>query len=90
MLHVLSGISSLLISTLPVHSSAFKKKLLPSFVANTGSCVSPQNKIGKLLDASSRVECPRNINRLKNMTCGRMMTCEIIFNLSYGEFCVQP
>ena len=34
-----------------------------------------------LLDAGSRVECPRNINRLKkkikkNMTCG-MMTCEM-------------
>ena len=30
-----------------------------------GSCVGPQNKIGHLLDAGSRVECPRNINRLK-------------------------
>ena len=28
-----------------------------------------------LPDAGSRVGCPRNINRLKNMTCG-MMTCE--------------
>ena len=31
-----------------------------------GSCVGPQNKIGHQLDAGSRVECPRNINRLKN------------------------
>ena len=30
-----------------------------------GSCVGPQNKIGSLLDAGSRVECSRNINRLK-------------------------
>ena len=35
----------------------------------------PQNKIGH--PAGSQVECPRNINRLKNnMTCG-MMTCEM-------------
>ena len=41
-----------------------------------GSCVGPQNKIGQPAEAGSRVECPRNINRLKNMTCG-MMTCEM-------------
>ena len=37
-----------------------------------------------LLDAGSRVECPRNINRLKktNMICG-MMTCEMN-NLQIG------
>ena len=65
-------------------------KTSPSFspsmlaVANTGSCVGPQNKIGhpagcrfpcwketmgftstETIKASSRVECPRNINRLK-------------------------
>ena len=34
-------------------------------VANNGSCVGPQNKIGHPVDAGSRVECPRNINRLK-------------------------
>ena len=35
-----------------------------------GSCVGPQNKIGHLPDAGSRVECSRNIYRLKrNMTC---------------------
>ena len=34
-------------------------------VANTSSCVSPQNKIDHPLDAGSRVECLRNINRLK-------------------------
>ena len=47
-------------------------------VANTGSCVGPQNKNVTLLDAGSRVECPRNIDRLKKtpMTCG-MMTREI-------------
>ena len=50
-------------------------------LANSGSCVGPQNKIGQLLDADSRVEYPRNINRLilfffKNMPCG-MMTCEM-------------
>ena len=42
--------SSLLISTLPVHSPAFLPKPLPIFpvlaVANTDSCVGLQNKIG--------------------------------------------
>ena len=41
---------SLLISTLPVHSSAFFPNISRFFlalaVANTGSCVGPQNKIG--------------------------------------------
>ena len=32
-------------------------------VANTCSCVGPQDKIGQ--PAGGRVECPRNINRLK-------------------------
>ena len=41
-------------------------------VANIGSRTIKQVT---LLDAGSRVEYPRNINRLKNMTCG-MMTCE--------------
>ena len=45
------GISSLLISTLPVHSPAFLRKPLAIFflvlaVVNTGSCIGPQNKIG--------------------------------------------
>ena len=34
-------------------------------VANTGSCVGPQNKIGH--PAGSRVECSRNIDKLKNI-----------------------
>ena len=34
-------------------------------VANTGSCVGPQNKIGHPAGCSSRVECPWHINRLK-------------------------
>ena len=46
-------------------------------VVNTGSCVGPQNKKVTLLDAGSRAECPRNINRLKkHMTCD-IMTCEM-------------
>ena len=40
-LRLLPGISSLLISTLPVHSPAFFPKPLPIF-----SCVGLQNKIG--------------------------------------------
>ena len=53
MLCILPGISSLLISTLPVHSPAFFPKTSPKFfpvlaVANTGSCVGLQNKIGHL------------------------------------------
>ena len=73
---LLPEISSLLISTLPVHSPAFSPKPLPIYsalaAANTGSCVGPQNKIGHPADAGSRVECPRNINRLKSMTSGKM------------------
>ena len=50
MLHLLPGISSLLISTHPVHSPAFFQVLSSVFpvlaVANIGSCVGPQNKIG--------------------------------------------
>ena len=34
-------------------------------VANTGSCVGPRVKQVTLLDAGSRVECPRNITKLK-------------------------
>ena len=51
------------------HSPAFFPNLSQFFpvlaVANTRSCVGPQNKIVTLLDAGSRVECPRNMNRLK-------------------------
>ena len=48
---LLPGISSFLISTLPVHSPAFFPKPLPIFfpvlaVADTGTCVGPQNKKG--------------------------------------------
>ena len=40
-------------------------------VANTGSCVGPQNKkkspcSSHTFDVGSRVECPRNINRFEN------------------------
>ena len=56
---LLPGVSSLLISTLPVHSPAFFPKPLLSFpvlpAANTGSCVGPQNKIGHL--AGCRFPC---------------------------------
>ena len=43
------GISPLPIYTLSVHSPAFFPKPLPSntAVANTDSCVGPQNKIGR-------------------------------------------
>ena len=51
MLRLLPGISSLLTSTLPVHSPAFFQNLSRCFpalaVANTGSCVGSQNKIGR-------------------------------------------
>ena len=40
------------------------------------SCVGPKNKIGHTAGYNSRVECLRNRNRPKNMTCG-MMTCEM-------------
>ena len=50
MLRLPTGISSLLISTLPVHSLAFFQNLSRVFpvlaVANTGSCAGPQNEIG--------------------------------------------
>ena len=52
MLRLLSGIPSLLISTLPVHSPAFFKNLSKLFpvlaAANTGSYNGPQNKLGHL------------------------------------------
>ena len=50
MLCILSGISSLVISLLLVNSPAFFPKPLLIFpvlaVANTGSCVGQQNKVG--------------------------------------------
>ena len=46
--------------------------------ANTGSCVGPQNKIGHPADAGSRVECPCNINRLKNNNNNKTKTCGLI------------
>ena len=50
MLRLLPGISSLLITTLPVLSPVFFQNLSRVFpvlaVANTGSCVGPQSKIG--------------------------------------------
>ena len=71
MLRLLTGISSLLISTLLVHTHALHfSKTSPDFflvfvVADTSFCVGLQNKKVALLDAGSRVECPRHINRLK-------------------------
>ena len=71
MLRLLPGISSLLISTLLVHSPAFFPNfytfLLCVLWLTRGACVGPQNKKGDVIlpDAGSRVECPRNINRLK-------------------------
>ena len=83
MLRLLPGISSLLISTLLVHSPAFFFQNIFRFLLcwlwlTHGSCVGPQNKIGHPVGCRSRVGCPRNINRLskQNMTCG-MMTREM-------------
>ena len=59
MLRLLPGISSLLISTIPVHSPAFFQNLFQVFPVLASANTS-------LLDAGFRVECPRNINRLKN------------------------
>ena len=72
----------LVYSTLPAHSLAFLPKPLLIFfpvsaVANTGSCVDPQNKIGHL--AKCRFLCwvpGEDKQAQKNMTCG-MMPCEI-------------
>ena len=36
-------------------------------VANTGSCVGLQNKLGHPAGSRFRVECVRNIDRLQNM-----------------------
>ena len=58
-----------LISTFPVHSSTCFSQNLDVFpvlaVANTGSCVGPQNEIGHPAGGTSYVECLRNMNRLK-------------------------
>ena len=59
MLHLLPGISSLLISTFLVHSPAFFPNLSQVFLAlaaaSTGSCVGLQNEIGYL--AGCRLPC---------------------------------
>ena len=57
MLRLLPDISSLLISTLPFHSLAFfpKHVFVVLAVANFGSCVVPQNKLGHL--AGCRFPC---------------------------------
>lgn len=67
-----------LISTFPVHLSLFLPTLsltLTALVlANTVYRAGPRNKIGhhasssQLTDAGSHVECPQNINRLRNMS----------------------
>ena len=93
MLRLVPETSSLLIRTLSVHSPAFFPEPLPSFfpvltVANTGSCVGPQNKKGHPVShfrQLMQVECPRNINRIQNMryclsrfafqTCGYNLRC---------------
>ena len=60
---------SLLISTFrSIHLHFFQNlsRYFPVLaVANTGSCVGPQNKIGHPAGYRFLVECPRNMNRLK-------------------------
>ena len=69
MLRLLPGISSLLISTRPLHSPAFFKNTSRFFpmlaVADTSSCAGPQNTIGHPAGCRFRVERLRNRNRLK-------------------------
>ena len=56
-------------------------------VANTGSCVGPQNKIGHPVGCRFPCWVPAEYKQAKNMTCG-MMTCER--NNLEIEVCVQP
>ena len=62
---------SLLISTFrSIHLHFFQNlsRYFPVLaVANTGSCVGPQNKIGHPAGYRFLVECPRNMNRLKKL-----------------------
>ena len=81
---LLPWISSLLISTLPVHSPAFLKKnnLSQLFhllaVANIGSCVGPQDKIGHPVGCRFPCRVPTEFKLAKNnnMTCDKK-TCEM-------------
>ena len=70
-MHAKPGISSLLISTLPVHSPAFFPKPLKFFLCQLWLTLVPVQasriKQVTLLDAGSCVECSRNINKLQNM-----------------------
>ena len=90
MLRLLTGISSLLISKISVHSPAFFKSLSRVFpvlaVANTGSCVGPHpGSSSQTTDAGSRAECPRNIHRLHNMCYS---FCVFVFrNCGYNFSC---
>ena len=60
-------------------------------VANAGSCVDPQNKLGnppsQKIDAGSRVECLQNINRLQNMCYCALLRNRGLWNVlvSLGE-----
>ena len=79
MLCVLPGISSLLISTLPVHSPAFSKKTSPTFflcqLRLTLVPVQPRGiKQVTLPDAGSRFGCPRNMDWLKKTTTTKTTT----------------
>ena len=50
---------------------------LPSFFAKSWQLCNNQSSLPIMTLTISRVECPRNVNRLKkNMTCGKM-TCEM-------------
>ena len=76
------GIFSLLISTLPVHAPAFFPKTYSDFlllaVANSDSCVGPQNKIGHPAGCRflCRVPAEYKWDKKKIMTCG-MITREM-------------
>ena len=93
MLHLLPGISSLLISALRVRSPAFFPNLSwfsPVLaVANTGSCVGPQNKIGH--PAECRCPCwePTEHKQAKKTWLVVWWLVKWI-TWSKSEVCVQP
>ena len=79
---ILSRITSPHCATVIVHTCFFFSKTFPDFFflcwlwLTLVPVKARRMKKVILLDADSCVECPRNINRLKNMTCG-MMTREM-------------
>ena len=91
MLRSLPGISSLLISTLPVHSPEFFPKTSPDFflcwlwLTPVPVYARRIKQVTLLLDAGSRFKCSRNINRLQNMCNCFLVVVVVVFLVLRSE-----